>query len=64
MRVIDLHQGEKAHLGTLAERLMDVIEDFIEDAADKDLPITFCEVIGTLTVVTTQITMMSLSKDG
>jgi hypothetical protein len=59
MKVIELHGGMKPHLGTLADRILDVIEEFTQDAIEKDLPITYAEIIGTLYVIQTQFTMMS-----
>lgn len=46
-KVAKLHTG-KAHLGSLGDRIMDVIEDFTKQAADQDIQITYSEVIGTL----------------
>jgi uncharacterized FAD-dependent dehydrogenase len=63
MKVVELHGGKKPHLGTLSDRLLDVIEDFMRDAESKDIQITFAEVIGTLHIVANSVTMTSLGAD-
>lgn len=45
-----LHRG-KAHLGSLGDRIMDVISEFTTQAHEQDIQITYSEVIGTLRFV-------------
>lgn len=49
-KVERLHSG-KQHLGSLGDRIMEVIEDFTKHAQEQDIQVTYSEVIGTLRFV-------------
>lgn len=49
-KVEKIYKG-KQHLSSLGDRIMGVIDDFSQQAADQDIQVTYSEVIGTLRLV-------------